>query len=314
MSWAKFDDQYTDHPKIVYVGPLGLALHVAATCYCARYLTDGFVPSAMMNRLLCFDGINVDSNAVTTKLLTDKLVEVGLFELSDGGYMVHDYLKYNPSGAQVKAEREANAARQKEWQANHRDGKGKFTNNGVSNNISNGVSNGVSNIRPVPVPVPVPVPLIKDKDSEIENPISLDDNFPEQKKVVIGMDKKDKPQKEPKVKKNPSDPDYWKFLGKNQQSGIVFYNVSNVEPIGREYSKWNKGFNELEEAGITVDDIPMIVEKMRKERLTINAPQSLLAIGRDMKSRGLLHSAPMPHEKKSIKVTYSDGGTEEREV
>jgi hypothetical protein len=36
---------------------------------------------------------------------------------------------------------------------------------------------------------------------------------------------------------------------------------------------------------------------MRKERLTINAPQSLLAIGRDMKSRGLLHSAPVPEKK-----------------
>lgn len=148
MSWAKFDDQYPDHPKIVEVGPLGMALHMAATCYCARYLTDGFVPATMIARLISFDGIEVVSNgvsnAVTNKEVTDELVRVGLLEVVQGGYKVHDYLEYNPPAAQVKAEKAKNAKRQNEWRENHRNDKGEF--------VSNAVTNGT--VTPAPSPSP----------------------------------------------------------------------------------------------------------------------------------------------------------------
>ena len=139
MSWVKLDDQYPDHPKIVEVGPLGMALHTAATCYCARYLTDGFVPTAMITRLINLDGISVESNGVSNsvshKKITDQLTLVGLFEIVPGGFIVHDYLKYNPHGDHVKAEREANTKRQAEWRAAH-------PKKQVSNAVSNGVTNG----------------------------------------------------------------------------------------------------------------------------------------------------------------------------
>jgi hypothetical protein len=143
MSWAKFDDQYYDHSKIVEVGPLGMALHTAATCYCARHLTDGFVPAAMLPRLINLDGIytmsNGVSNAVTNKQITDELTRVGLFEVVPGGFRVHDYLDYNPPAEQVKHERAENAARQASWKATHPK---KHTTNAVSNGISNSVTNG----------------------------------------------------------------------------------------------------------------------------------------------------------------------------
>lgn len=141
MSWARFDDQYPDHPKIVKVGPLGMALHTAAICYCARYLTDGFVPSAMMPRLVSFDGISVTrngvTNAVTNEDVTNELVEVGLLEVVEGGFQVHDYAQYNPSSEQVKAEKAENARRQAVWRERNRGENGKFVSNGVSNSVSN---------------------------------------------------------------------------------------------------------------------------------------------------------------------------------
>lgn len=163
MSWAKFDDQYPDHPKIVEVGPLGLALHAAATCYCARYLTNGFVPTAMMNRLVSFDGISINNNAVTNKEITDKLIQVGLIEIVPGGYLVHDYLEYNPPAEQVKAERERNRARQAEFVAKHR-------NNAVSNHVSNAINNHAPSPSPSPYPSPYQEEQEKQKKSTATTP------------------------------------------------------------------------------------------------------------------------------------------------
>ena len=156
MAWAKFDDQYPDHPKIVEVGPLGMALHTAATCYCARYLTNGFVSSAMISRLINLDGICVVRNGVTNTVtindVTALLTKAGLFEIVSGGFYVHDYLKYNPPAEIVKAEREENSARQKEWRGRNRDKKGKFARNGVSHAANNGDVTSA----------PSPYPLIKE--------------------------------------------------------------------------------------------------------------------------------------------------------
>lgn len=88
--------------------------------------------------------------------------------------------------------------------------------------------------------------------------------------------------------RQPDDPEFWKFAGKHQQSAIAFYKSAQVVPIGREFGKWNKGFEELSEAGITPEEIPKIVAEMHRLELTINAPQSILAVGRDMKAKQVL--------------------------
>jgi hypothetical protein len=100
MSWVKLDDQLADHPKIAQAGPLGLAVYVAGLCYSARYLTDGFIPYASSERF-----------AGSSPELRQKLVELSLWDETNGGYLVHDYLDYNPPAAKVKAEREAAKAR-----------------------------------------------------------------------------------------------------------------------------------------------------------------------------------------------------------
>jgi hypothetical protein len=139
MTWVKLDDGYPDHPKITPVGPLGMALHTAAICYASRYLTDGFVPAAQIKKLIDLDGIcimsNGVSNPVTHQQLTDALTASGAFEEAPGGFMIHDYLDYNPSAADVKAERAKNAAKQAAWKAAHAK---KQPGNGVSNPVSNG--------------------------------------------------------------------------------------------------------------------------------------------------------------------------------
>jgi len=164
MTWVRVDDQYPDHPKIALVGPLGLALHMAAACYAARYLTDGFVPRAQIRKLINLDGIFRESNgvsngvsnavsngvshAVSHEEVTAELVAAGLFDVVDGGFRVHDYLDYNPNAQQVKAERKESADRQAAWrQKNKR--------NAVSNAVTNAVTNGLVTAAPYPYPFPI---------------------------------------------------------------------------------------------------------------------------------------------------------------
>jgi len=85
-----------------------------------------------------------------------------------------------------------------------------------------------------------------------------------------------------KIKKEPSDPDYWSFLKEKEPLGIAFYEATRLYPVGKQFGLWVKGFNALSEAGITSDVIPRAVKKMRENGLTIKSPESILAIAREI--------------------------------
>lgn len=141
MVWVRLADDFTDHPKVVAAGPLAGWLYVCGLTYSNRYLTDGFVPSGQVRRMADVD------DALG---LADRLVEVGLWEVVEGGYLIHDYHGYQPSAEDVKREREETARRQAEYRARKR--------NGASNGVTNDERSGAP-ARPVPGPVnPVPAP------------------------------------------------------------------------------------------------------------------------------------------------------------
>ena len=150
MSWVKIDDNFASHPKIVAAGPMAGWLYICGLTYSARYLTDGFIPAKQV-RLLA----DIESPATVAA----KLVECGLWEPVDGGYMIHDYLKYNPSGVQVKRDREAAAARQAAWRERNAQPTDEQTPDGRGSNgeVTPLVPEKFS--FPVPVPVPVPNPV-----------------------------------------------------------------------------------------------------------------------------------------------------------
>lgn len=96
MPWVRLDDQFPEHPKVSEAGPLAAWLYVCGLAYCARQLTDGFIPAAQLRRLLPTGSV---------AKLADRLVSARLWEPTDGGFRVHDYLEYQPSRVEVEAER-----------------------------------------------------------------------------------------------------------------------------------------------------------------------------------------------------------------
>lgn len=130
MVWVRLDDHFDENPKIAAVGPLGLALWTVGLAYCNRNLTDGFIPFNVANGLLSWeyldpqDGtgrrkrwrVSVSSGMVgddvSSERVIDLLVYAGLWEWDDerGGYYIHDYDHFQPTKADVEAERLAKQA------------------------------------------------------------------------------------------------------------------------------------------------------------------------------------------------------------
>lgn len=110
--WVKLDDKFFDHPKVTKAGQPATMLYLAGLAYCAAHLTDGLISAEQIGVLT--------RKLRVRKAQVDRLVAVGLWETAeDGAYLVHDYLDFNPSSAQVKAKLRANADRQKSFRERH---------------------------------------------------------------------------------------------------------------------------------------------------------------------------------------------------
>lgn len=99
MSWARLDDRFFMHPKVIKAGHGPAWLWIASIGYASANLTDGFIPESA----LVLIG-NISKTIAKRFSLT--LVDVGLFEKAEGGFMIHDYLEWNPSAADVRAKRQ----------------------------------------------------------------------------------------------------------------------------------------------------------------------------------------------------------------
>jgi HNH endonuclease len=96
MAWVKLDDQIFAHPKIINLSRDAKLLYLAGLAYCAGQLTDGLLRPGAVRMVAA----QVEAEA---EACADELVVARLWEADGQNFIVHDYLAYNPSGAQVRA-------------------------------------------------------------------------------------------------------------------------------------------------------------------------------------------------------------------
>lgn len=171
MPWVRVDDHFDEHPKMAAVGPVGWGVWLAGLAYCNRNLTDGFIPYAIAEgiggswtirepveqgveengvrsirrgSMLWTIGVGSGHHGedITAEWIIAHLVRLGLWEEVEGGYLIHDYDDYQPTKAQVLAERE-------QKQAAGRAG-------GIAAAQARAKAPAQAKFKPVPVPVPVP--------------------------------------------------------------------------------------------------------------------------------------------------------------
>lgn len=139
MSWVRIDDAFADHPKVLSLGRdrlAGMGALVSSLCYSARFLTDGVLPSAFADQF--------------PPRLRAALVTAGLWDKTPTGYLIHDYLDFNPSREKVLTDRATKAAAGSRGGSTTQAGRKAPAQAGAS-----AVLQPSANPRPLPVPPPV---------------------------------------------------------------------------------------------------------------------------------------------------------------
>lgn len=110
MPWIAIDDHFPLHRKVARLSDPAFRLHVSAICWANRNLTDGAVPSA--------DLPDIAPRLRRREGLAAELVDAGLWKTDGDGWIIHDYLDYQPSKTTVE---QMTAAKRESGQlGNHR--------------------------------------------------------------------------------------------------------------------------------------------------------------------------------------------------
>lgn len=107
MPWFRVDDGFYSSRKVTQIPRTdrwpAIGLWTIAGTWSAKELTDGFVPDYQLEEL---GGRVVDA---------DNLVRVGLWVRVDGGYEFSNWGEYQPTKAEIEAQREKEAERKRKW-------------------------------------------------------------------------------------------------------------------------------------------------------------------------------------------------------
>lgn len=98
MPWVTQDDQFPEHPKVWGLSDAAYRLHDAAIHYCNRHTTDGKVPANKVRALV----------PRFRKSALDELTDRGMWVPTRcGDWVLHDFLDWNKSRAEIEARRES---------------------------------------------------------------------------------------------------------------------------------------------------------------------------------------------------------------
>lgn len=275
MPWARLDDKFHHHPKVLKAGPLASWLFICGLCYCSEYLTDGFIEQSALSVLAALP--NPQDLAAT-------LVEVGLWEPVDGGYRVHDYLVYNPSAAKVKEEREAARERMRQARGIGGEQDGDECDCSPELQANNERTCGEVPAKfggPVPVPVPVPVP------DSASAPDGADARAP------------DPPAPRARRTRTPEERRKIAIVRALREhfvarTGLSPPAVTSVRSRKGVMALWWNPLREiaaragwdLRRAQALITDAVIAMRNAKPEPLTIKAPSSILAVATDLAARG----------------------------
>lgn len=164
MTWVKLSDEFPRHEKVDDLSDGAFRLHIAALCHASDQLTDGFVREKIVARLV----------PTFRKTQPTELVQARLWHPTEGGWLIHDYLDYNPSAESVRAERKAAADRMRNARSGKRSGEQQGERSGEQSANGTGTS-GRSSGSPSSSPLLVSRPSSSSEPTSGEAPPDDDD-------------------------------------------------------------------------------------------------------------------------------------------
>lgn len=110
MVWGKFDDVYPQHRKVRPLTDAAFRLDVSGILWSNHHHTDGHIP---------VDELGVVSDVKQPSRAVADLIRRGRWHIAphdcptcpqrDDGYVIHDFLDYNPAAEHIRQVREARA-------------------------------------------------------------------------------------------------------------------------------------------------------------------------------------------------------------
>jgi hypothetical protein len=99
MTWARLDDGFWMHPKVLMAGNTAAGIFARFLSYCGCYLTDGLIPEAIADSIIGKD-----------KKAFDALEAQGFVQrLETGSVYIPGYSEHNPSKAEIEETRRERA-------------------------------------------------------------------------------------------------------------------------------------------------------------------------------------------------------------
>lgn len=90
--------------------------------------------------------------------------------------------------------------------------------------------------------------------------------------------------KEKRQKLSPDKSEYWQWaFGPRAEMAEAFYKIAGVQPVGKEFGRWQNDLKNFEEAGITIPQMEAAVRKIRKEnKYPIKSPGTVFTEARNI--------------------------------
>lgn len=103
MTWARLDDGFHSHPKVIDLSFAARGLFATFLSYAAHFETDGLLTAKVVAKT---------AHGREGRRALRELTDAGMLETAVDGHpddlLIHDYLDCNPSRAELEAERERN--------------------------------------------------------------------------------------------------------------------------------------------------------------------------------------------------------------
>lgn len=96
MTWTKLDDSFWANPKVTAAGNEAAGAYVRMLSYCGQHLTDGRVPEGV-------------ARFIAKPKTIARMEEFSLIVRNGSGYLIPDYLEFNPARAEVESKKAVRA-------------------------------------------------------------------------------------------------------------------------------------------------------------------------------------------------------------
>lgn len=115
MSYIKLEHRVLNDARVLDLSPAAFTAHLYAMDYCNEQATDGAIPTKVAHRMMC----QLDPVEIADAF--KELVDSGLWEATDEGYVCPEFLAYGLDGDEQRAVK-AKWAQDKRRQRLHRNG------------------------------------------------------------------------------------------------------------------------------------------------------------------------------------------------